>query len=460
MAFAAGAGLYSLSGRGGALVPGVSRARAVTGGGPLPKAVDAVVIGGGFVGCMTALTLAERGIRVALCEKGVIAGEASGRSEGLIDGSFLDPVKQPLIARSKALWAAMNARVGADTGYRPSGLLSLFQTDEEVAAAEAWLASMQGMPGGGRMLSAAQIRRHLSEGPITWKGGLFGPDDASAEPRLAAPAMADAARARGAAILQGCAVRGVETTAGRISAVITEKGRIATAAVVLAGGVWSPVFARSLGLELPQFEAYSSQISIAPIPDGPRFSAWGGDVTWRREPDGGYAVCAVNGAAPVTPTTLRYLPKLLPALRHLWGELNPVLSPSTFLREWNIPTHWSLDEPSPFEALRILQPEIRNGLLDTVLADLRRNFPIFSQARERERWAGALVSTLDNMPVISAVGRYPGLYLGTGFYYGLTMGPAAGEALADLVTGRTPQVDLALYRYERFTDGSKLVFRD
>ena len=42
-------------------------------------------VGGGYVGCATALTLAERGVSVALCEKGVVAGEASGRSTGIID---------------------------------------------------------------------------------------------------------------------------------------------------------------------------------------------------------------------------------------------------------------------------------------------------------------------------------------------------------------------------------------
>jgi glycine/D-amino acid oxidase-like deaminating enzyme len=94
-----------------------------------------------------------------------------------------------------------------------------------------------------------------------------------------------------------------------------------------------------------------------------------------------------------------------------------------------------------------------------VLATTSQTFPAFAKARVRERWAGALVSTLDNMPVISAVRSHPGLWFGTGFYYGLTMGPAAGEALADLVTGARPKIDLSLYRYERFIDGSEPVFR-
>lgn len=63
------------------------------------------------------------------------------------------------------------------------------------------------------------------------------------------------------------------------------------------------------------------------------------------------------------------------------------------------------------------------------------------------------------MPVISGVEGIPGLFLGTGFYYGLTMGPAAGQALADLVSGQTPAFDVRPYRYERFIDGSMLQFQ-
>ena len=62
----------ALSGHGGKVVPGVSRARPVTGDVDLPSQVDVVVIGGGYVGVCAALSLVSRGVRVALCEKGVI----------------------------------------------------------------------------------------------------------------------------------------------------------------------------------------------------------------------------------------------------------------------------------------------------------------------------------------------------------------------------------------------------
>ena len=71
--------------KGGAIVSGTSRAEKVEGDAQLPSEVDVVVIGGGVIGCITALELAERGVSVAVCEKGAIAGEASGRAVGLLE---------------------------------------------------------------------------------------------------------------------------------------------------------------------------------------------------------------------------------------------------------------------------------------------------------------------------------------------------------------------------------------
>ena len=101
----------------------------------------------------------------------------------------------------------------------------------------------------------------------------------------------------------------------------------------------------------------------------------------------------------------------------------------------------------------------RHGVLRGILDELQAHYPLFANARVEETWAGALVSTPDNMPVISGVEGIPGLFLGTGFYYGLTMGPAAGQALADLVSGQTPAFDVRPSRYERFIDGSMLQFQ-
>jgi glycine/D-amino acid oxidase-like deaminating enzyme len=451
----------ALSGHGGRVVLGVSRARAVVGDTDLPDKVDVVVIGGGYVGVCAAFTLASRGLRVALCEKGVIAGEASGRSLGWIDSQFLDPAKMDLIARSKELWEGMNAAVGAETGYRKSGVVSLLADKGAQAFAEGWLDKVRGRRGVDARIVSAQEAAALMPGCTgSFVGGLYQPSDACAEPVLAAPAIAEGARRHGAILLQHCAVRGVETSGGAISGVVTERGRIGCQAVVLAGGYWSSLFARSLGIALPQFQANASMMAIRPPGEGlPETCAWGNGYVWRRQIDGAYTIGAINGVSPVTPDSLRHLFRLLPAIKAMWNEVDPVFNWRTFLDDLRRPTRWRLDEVTPFERNRILMPEVRQGYLDAARRRLEHDFPAFAGAQALESWGGVLVTTLDNMPVLSGVPALPGLFLGTGFYYGLTMGPAAGEALADLVMGRTPQFDLHDYRFQRFSDGSRLVFR-
>lgn len=69
------------------------------------------------------------------------------------------------------------------------------------------------------------------------------------------------------------------------------------------------------------------------------------------------------------------------------------------------------------------------------------------------------MTALDDMPVISEVEEAPGLLIGSGLYYGLAWGPAAGSLLADLATGTAPAIDISNFRFSRFHDGSKLEFQ-
>jgi len=444
---------------GGRIVPGVSRAAKVADSPVSPDEVDVVVVGGGIVGACTALELAERGVGVLLCEKGVIAGEASGRAFGWIDSQFLDPAKMELIARSKQLWESMNERVGAETGYRKRGLLSLLPTEDDVAFAQGWLDSVKGAPGvDARIVSGGELDDRLPPSEQNWTGALFQPSDACVEPTLAASAIVEAAKAKGAFVHQNCAVRGFEFEGGTISGVVTEKGAISCKSVVIAAATWSPLLAGSVGIKLPQFQAHASMMRIAPF-DGPETSAWGPGYTWRRNLDGSYTLGAINGAVPITPATIKNAFRLIPALRAMWDQVEPVFSLATFMDHLTTPSKWPMDRESPFERNRVIQPEFRHKVLDEVVKAVSRDFPSFEGHEDVERWAGVLTTTLDNTPIISQADSHPGLFLGTGFYYGLTMGPAAGEALADLVVGNDTKIDLGNYRHSRFSDGTKLVFR-
>ena len=450
--------LRSLNKPGSALVEGRSLARPVSSEGALPAEVDVVVVGGGIVGTCAALSLAERGARVLLCEKGVIGGEASGRAFGLISNAFLAPVKLPLIARADILWENMARLTGADIGYRRSGFHFLFRTEQEMDYARSWAAANKGQPGVDvRVLDSAEARALSPENGDGWAGGLLQVNAALVEPTLAAPAIAEAARAKGAIVLQNTAVRAIETRDGAVTGVVTEHGPVRAPRVIVAGGVWSPLLLRALRLTLPQIQAWASIGSTEPL-EGPELPVSAAGTNYRRRADGGYSFNSLNSVAPVTPSAIRNLRRVLPAYEALATQVNVALNLRTFADDLRTARRWKPGARSPFERRRIMEPEVRSSQVDEAFATLRR-LPPFYGAKERQRWAGAICTTPDNMPVIAPVARMPGLLLGTGFYYGLTMGPAAGEALADLATGATPHFDLYPYRYERFLDGSPLTYQ-
>jgi glycine/D-amino acid oxidase-like deaminating enzyme len=419
---------------------------------------DIAVIGGGIIGVSTALALAEKGIEVTLCEKGEIAAEQSSRNWGWCRTQGRDPREIPLSLEAMRQWRGLDARVEAETGFRPEGVVYLCESDADVARYEAWLEHGRLYQADARLVSGAELADLLPGATRTWRAGLYSPSAGRAEPQKAAPAIAAAARRKGATILTQCAVRGLETQAGRASAVVTEKGRIACDSAVLAGGAWSRLFCGNQGFDFPQLKVRGSVMRTAPLDGMPATAAGGAGFSFRRRLDGGYSV-ANRGAstAEIVPDSFRLFFRYMPALRSQWSDLRLRFG-ARFLEEWRIPRRWSLDAPSPFEKVRVLDPAPDHHLLDQAQAKLTAAFPAFAQAKIVGRWAGLIDVTPDVVPVIGPIEALPGFFLASGFSgHGFGIGPAAGRLMADLVAGDPPIVDPQPFRFGRFTDGSPIV---
>lgn len=429
----------------------------VHGDAELPAEVDVVVIGGGIIGASTALELAERKLRVALCEKGGIGQEQSGRNWGWVRIACRDPREVPLMAESLRLWSGLDQRTGRDTGYKRAGIVFACATDADYAGHERWNRHLDGYQLESRMLSAAEFADLFPGADMRPIGALYTAADGRAEPQKAAPAIAEAARARGASLLTECAVRGVETAGGAVSGVVTERGAIACKAVVLAGGAWSSLFSGTLGLDLPQLKVLNSVLRTKPLQGGPEQAIWSDGFAFRKRQDGGYTIAAGHeNVVDIVPKTFRYALDFLPALRSEWRSLKFRLG-GRFLDEARMPNRWAMDEASPFEYCRVLDPRPSGKLSDMALANLRKAFPVFEKAEIAQRWAGYIDVTPDAVPVISAVDKVPGFHIATGFSgHGFGIGPAAGRLMADIVTGRPPVVDPRPFRFSRFSDGSKI----
>jgi glycine/D-amino acid oxidase-like deaminating enzyme len=416
----------------------------------LPDRTDVVIIGGGIIGVCTALFLAEKGIAVALCEKGRIGGEQSSRNWGWCRTMGRDVSEIPLALESLRLWRDMNRRLNRETGFRPSGLMYLCQTETEIAAQETWLRQTSQYQVDARLLRGFSLEAAMPGAGASFIAGLHTPSDGKAEPALAAPAIAEAARDHHAQIFTNTAVRGLERTGGRVSGVVTERGRIACQAVVLAGGAWSRLFAGNAGLDLPQLKVLGSVFRTRKL-NGPEISAAGSVFAFRKRLDGGYSIARRNAnTAEITPDHFRLLSDFLPRLINNRHEIRLRVG----LRSWEelrTARSWSLDQPTPFEVVRVLDPKPKESILSEARAVLARAFPTFADMQVAESWGGLMDVTPDAVPVIDQVGHMPGFFVATGFSgHGFGIGPGAGRLMADLVAGDHPVVDPKPFRLARF----------
>lgn len=422
-----------------------------------PKHADAVIIGAGIIGMATALELQDRGLGVVVVEKGEVAAEQSSRNWGWCRQMGRDPRELPLIRIAIDLWRGMNQRIGAETGFRTCGISYLAETPLQMANHESWVQS-QGKTHGlsTRVLSAGEAADIAPGSTIPWQGGIYTPDDGRAEPFIAVPAMARYFQSRGGRIFTQCAARGIETRAGRVGSVVTENGTIATASLIVAGGYWSQRFLGNLGIRFPQLGVVNSVMRTAPLDIGHDRTFSGNSFAVRKRLDGGFSVahnhCSV---AELTPQHFRFFADFLPMLK-LEHKAIKLRVGSRLLEEWRLARHWKLDQVSPFEQVRILDPVPYESVMAEALQGLQKAFPVFQGIQILEQWGGMIDATPDAVPVIDRIDSISGLHLASGFSgHGFGLGPGAGKLMAEIVTGETPCVDPQPFRFARFTDGTK-----
>jgi glycine/D-amino acid oxidase-like deaminating enzyme len=422
----------------------------------LPKSADIVVIGAGIIGITTALELAERGLSVVVLEKGEVAAEQSSRNWGWCRQMGRDPREIPLILESLKLWHGMNERVGAETGFQQCGIAYVASSELELAKYESWRKN-NAVPHGidSKLLNSKQVVDLLPGCTQSWTGALYTASDCRAEPFLAVPAIAKYLQKLGGQIFTNCAARGFETTAGAVSSVVTEHGEIKCKQVVLAGGYWSRRFLHNAGISFPQLGVLGSVMRTSALETGWNASFSAGKFTARKRFDGGFTVTHnFVSVADIVPDSFRLFFDFLPVFKLDWQGLRLRIG-KRFFEEASLARKWKLDQISPFEKIRILDPEPAQWILDEALFEIKKAFPVFANATIEEKWGGIIDATPDAVPVIAPISKTQGLFLASGFSgHGFGLGPGAGKLMAQLVLDEKPCADPSPFRFERFSDGS------
>jgi glycine/D-amino acid oxidase-like deaminating enzyme len=427
---------------------------------PLPAEVDVAVIGAGVAGTATAFFLAERGVKVLLCDKGRVAGEQSSRNWGWIRQQGRDWAELPVMMESNRIWRGLAAKTGeAGLTFTQSGSLHLFETEARLKLFEEWHDVAKRHQLDTKLLSKAEIATRFPNIRGDWLGASVTESDGRGEPFVAIPALARAARRLGVTVIEECAVRTLDIAAGRVAGVVTEKGRVRCAQAVLAGGAWSTYFAANAGIDLPQLAVRSTVARTEPWPSSYMLNTNTPGLAIRRRADGGYTVSSgVLAEHYLGPRSFKYFAKYLNLLKLSARDVRLHLgAPKGYPGAWSTPRRWSADEVSPFERMRVLNPAPNPAAVRDIEARLPRRFPELKGVKLAEAWAGMIDVTPDAVPTLGEDDKIKGLYIATGLSgHGFGIGPAVGRIMADLVSGRPTGHDLTRFRPQRFFDGTPI----
>ncbi|WP_296185077.1 NAD(P)/FAD-dependent oxidoreductase [Pseudomonas sp. UBA1879] len=373
----------------------------------LPVEMDAVVVGGGIVGASAALFLAREGKRVALLERDFFGSHSSGVNYGGVRRQGRPLSQLPLSQRAHGIWSDLKSLIGIDGEYLRSGHLKLARSDQDMAALVAYEQASRGFGLNLQLLDRAQLRARFPWAGDVAVGASLCADDGHANPRLVSPAFAFAARRAGAQVLEQAQVTGVSHD-GQAFSVHTAHGQAFRAPWLLnCAGAWAAALAEQFGEPVPMRSGHPAMLVTEPLPMFMDVSTGveGGGIYARQVARGN---CVLGGGQgfPLDPTKAR-----------------------------------------PGQA----------AILD-ILRNAAELYPPLAGAQAIRTWSGTEGYLPDREPVLGASSTQPGLLHGFGFAgSGFQIGPAAGEALAQMVCLGASGIALDAFSIRRFQPVSQPV---
>lgn len=356
-----------------------------------------VVIGGGVMGCMTALELLQRGVHVTLIERRQTGREASWAGGGIVTPLYPWRYSQPVSelaewsqAHYPALCRDLLHHTGIDPQFSECGLLWLDHAEQDQALR--W-AREQNKP-----ITAMDAEFLYRQVPVLapgFVGGMWQPGLANVRnPRLMAALKARLMQFDGFSLLENSSVTDLKIVAGRVQGVVHAGGTLDADAVVLAAGAWSGDWLARLGVEL----------QVTPVK--------GQMLLYKAEPGWLQSIILHGG---------RY------AIPRRDGH---ILIGSTL-------EHAGYDTRTTQAALESLRASAH-----TLLPALEYLQPV-------GQWAGLRPGSAEGVPFIGAIPQVAGLWVNAGhFRNGLVLAPASCRLLADLMTDTQPTLLAAPYRIE------------
>ena len=370
---------------------------------PLEPAVDVAIVGGGVIGCSVAYHATRRGARVALVEAERVGSGASGAAAGMLNAQaeahepspFLD-----LLLSSRQLHGPLGEELYEATGLDPeyvwAGTLRVAtdETSRESFAAEYSWQRERGLAA--RWLDADEVRELEPNLSPRCVAVLYLPEEGQVNPPRLVQALALGATLGGARIMEATHVEGLVVEGRRVTGVRTTRGKVPAGAVVLAGGVSSPLLSEELGVHLPVHPVKGEILAVNARPTPVRANVWDSEC---------YVVPKRDGRVIVGAT----------------------------------------EEPGVYDR----RPSLGGvAHLSRVAVNL---VPDLSRAPFASAWGGLRPGTPDSRPILGPIEGWEGLYLATGHYRnGVLLSAVTGESIAALALEEASPFDISPFSQDRF----------
>jgi sarcosine oxidase subunit beta len=374
----------------------------------MSNTADVIIIGAGVHGASLAFHLAERGVRALVLEKSFAAAGATGRSSGLVRMHYDVRQDSELAWLSFQYFVDWSERVGGECGFRRTGFLQ-FVGPEHVSAMQANVRMHQEIGIPAMVIEADDVQRlapYFASRDV--QAAAFEPESGYADPTGTANAFLNAARAKGARLLQDCAVTAIRVSGGKVTGVDSTHGGFSAPVVVNAAGAWAGKLNQSLGLDLP-------------------YDTWRHDTMFVARPP---------QIGPSHPTVIDFANEM-------------------YFRPEGKLTLVGLEDGNPLgESPDSDTSHARPGFVERGIDRLCRRIPIMENGGLHSAHGGYDGITPDQHAMLGAAGP-DGYYLdcghsGTGF----KIAPAVGLCMSELILdGQSKAVDISIYSPARFKEG-------
>ncbi|MEM1429686.1 MAG: FAD-dependent oxidoreductase [Pseudomonadota bacterium] len=379
----------------------------------LPRSAQAVIVGGGIVGCSTAYHLAKLGWDVVLLERKKLTSGSTFHAAGLVGQLRSSANITQLLGYSVQLYDTLEAETGLGTGWKKNGGLRLACNAERWTEVRRQATTAHSFGLDMQLLTpreAQDLWPLMDVDDVV--GAAFLPTDGQANPSDITQALAKGARMAGAVILEDTEVHRVDVQDGVITGVETSRGRIECGVVVACAGQWTRDFAKAVGVNVP-LVSVEHQYMVTERIDG-----IASDLPTLRDPD-----------------RLTYYKEEVGGLVMGGYEPNPIM--------------WAVDGiPKDFH-YTLLDSNFDHfePLMELALGRV----PALQEAGIKELVNGPESFTPDGNFILGEAPELKNFFVGAGFNaFGIASGGGAGMALAEWVAKGAPPFDLWSVDIRRF----------